>query len=147
MKNILTILVAAFMTVVTSVSAQESETISFTNEIGCEIQYKIVDLADIIATSIELDDDNEAIRLLSDYDAEFPSELGPDELAVAILVPDDDYLNVIFVQEDEDGKIITLRILTESGWLECDAEPGDEELLILASMVAFNQHIDEVSPK
>ena len=84
------------------VQAQETETISFVNQIGCEISYKIVDLADIIATSVTLDDDDEAIRLLYQFEEEFPSELGPDELAVEIMLPDDDYFNVIFLQETED---------------------------------------------
>lgn len=156
MKNVIIMLVAAFMTVATSGQAKETEsqtiasvsdveTISFVNEIGCEISYKIVDLADIIATSVTLDDDDEAIRLLYQFEEEFPSELGPDELAVEIMLPDDDYFNVIFLQETEDGDIVTLRILTEGGWLDCLAEPGDEELLDLASMIAFIQHLDEVS--
>lgn len=127
------------------VQAQETETISFVNQIGCEISYKIVDLADIIATSVTLDDDDEAIRLLYQFEEEFPSELGPDELAVEIMLPDDDYFNVIFLQETEDCDIVTLRILTEGGWLDCLAEPGDEELLDLAGMIDFIQHLDEVS--
>jgi hypothetical protein len=140
------------MTVATSVQAKEPELqtseveiISFVNEIGCELSYKISDLADIIATSDTLDDDDEAIRLIYEFEEAFPLELGPDEPAVAILLPDDDYFNVIFIQETEDGDILTLRILSEGGWLECLAEPGDEELLGLAGMIAFIQHLDEVS--
>ena len=150
-KTILIVLVlfAVIAMATTKVMGQdidiETISFSFSNEIGCEIRYETVVLADIIATSIELDDEDEAIRLLSDYDGEFQSELGQDEPAVAILVPDDDFFNVIFLQEDENGEIITLRILTESGWLVCDAMPGEEVLLHLAGMIYFIQHLNEVS--
>jgi len=151
MKRIIIMLFVAIVAVATSASvqAQETETIQFINQSGCELNYKVADLADIIVNSdtlyVEFDDyeDNELARLMAEYENTFPSELGPDEPAVSILLPDDDYFNVIFLQETEEGEILTLRILSEGGWLECVA--GDEELLQLADMIAFIQHLIEVS--
>ena len=154
MKRIIIMLFVAIVAVATSTSVraqEETETIQFLNQIGCEISYKIVDLADIIANCDTIcedyDDyeDNELARLMTEYESAFPSELGPDEPAVAVLVPDDDYFNVVFIQETEDGEILTLRILAEDSWLECVAERGDEKLLSLAAMIAFIQHLNEVT--
>lgn len=127
------------------VQAQETETISFVNQIGCELSYKIVDLADIVATSDTLVDDDEVIRLMSQYEDEFPSDLGPDEPAVAVLEPDDSFFNVIFLQQTEGGDILTIRILTSDGWIECVDEPGSKSLLALAGMILHIQHQDAVS--
>lgn len=155
MKRIMLFVAIVAVATSASVQAQETETIEtietiqFINQIGCELSYKVADLADIIANSdtlyVEFDDyeDNELARLMAEYENTFPSELGADEPAVSILVPDDDYFNVIFLQETEEGEILTLRILSEGGWLECVA--GDEELLQLADMIAFIQHLIEVS--
>lgn len=145
MKKILVLLFAIGMMATTQFTATAqtaAETISFINEIGCELNYKIVDLADIIASSDTPDDDDEAIRLIYEFEESFPSELGPDEPAIAVLVPDDNYFNGIFLQETEEGEILTLRILPEDGWIECVSK--DEDLLFLAGMIAFIQHLDEV---
>jgi hypothetical protein len=145
MKRLFFLLFAIWMMTTTAVSAQESgSTISFTNEIGCGIEYTLPVLADIISSADTLYEDEEADRLIEEYSKEFPS-CGPDEPAVLILIPDDDYFNVIFIQEDPDGEILTLRILSDEGWLECDSEPYSRELLDLASLVAFIQRLLEVS--
>ena len=171
MKKLLTVLVAVFMAVATSVQAQEIvpkeyysddywfeseiaididaefdveiDTISFVNEIGCEYRYHVNELADIIVTSDTLVDE-EADTLMYQYEEEYPSELGPDEPAVAVLVPDHEFFNVIFIQETEDDDILKIRILTDEGWLECVADPGDENLLNLATMIIYIQHMNEV---
>jgi len=145
MKRLFFLLLAIWMMTATAVSAQENgSTISFTNEIGCGIEYSIPVLVDIISSADTLYEDKETDRLIEEYSKEFPS-CGPDEPAVLILVPDDEYFNVIFIQEDPDGEILTLRILTDEGWLECDSEPYSRELLDLASFIAFVQHLLEVS--
>lgn len=145
MKRFLSLLLAIGMMVATSanVAAQES-TISFTNEIGCGIEYSLPVLVEIISSCDTLYDCDEADRFIAEYDKEFPS-CGPDEPAVLILIPDDDYFNVIFIQEDTDGEILTLRILSEDGWLDCDAEPYSRELLDLSALVAFVQHLLEIT--
>ena len=135
----LLLLVIGMMT--TTMLAQS--TIPFVSEIGCEIGCFTSDLVDIIAKADTLYDDKEVDRLIAEYDDEFPSS-GEEEPAVLILIPDDEYFKAIFIQEDPDGEILTLRILTEDGWLECDAEPYSRDLLDLASLVAFVQHIIEV---
>ncbi len=148
MKRFLPLLLAIGMmaTTTANIAAQENvgSTISFTNEIGCGIEYTVPVLVEIITSCDTLYDDDEAIRLIEEYDKEFPS-CGPDEPAVLILIPDDEYFNVIFIQEDSEGEILTLRILTDEGWLECDSEPYSRELLDLSSMVAFVQHLLDVT--
>ena len=146
MKRLFFLLLAIGMMATTAVSAQEKigSTISFTNEIGCGIEYSLPVLVDIISSSDTLYDCDEADHLIAEYDKEFPSS-GSEEPAVLILVPDDEYFNVIFIQEDPDGEILTLRILTDEGWLECDSDPYSRELLDLTSLVAFVQHLLEVT--
>ena len=146
MKRLSILLFVIWVMAATAVSAQEKvgSTISFTNEIGCGIEYSLPVLVDIISSCDTLYDCNEADRLIAEYDEEFPSS-GPEEPAVLILVPDDEYFNVIFIQEDPDGEILTLRILTDEGWLDCDSEPYSRELLDLSSMIAFVQRLLEVT--
>lgn len=142
MKKLLFLLVA--MVMANGVYARELNTISFTNEIGCGFEYSFSELVDILASCDTLYEDREADRLMEEYDKEFSSS-GPDEPAVLILLPDDDYFNVVFIQEDEDGEILTLRILTDEGWMECDAEPYSRELMDLATILSFVQHLLEVT--
>ena len=147
MKRMLFLLFAIGMMATTAVNATAQEggsTISFTNEIGCGIEYSLPVLVDILSSCDTLYECDEADRLIAEYDKEFPSS-GPDEPAVLILIPDDEYFNVIFIQEDPDGEILTLRILTDEGWLECDSEPYSRELIDLASFLAFVQHLLEVT--
>ncbi|MBQ5944999.1 hypothetical protein IJL65_00945 [bacterium] len=147
MKRTLFMLLAIGMMATTAVNATAQEsgsTISFTNEIGCGIEYTLPVLVDILSSCDTLYECDEADRLIAEYDKEFPSS-GPDEPAVLILVPDDEYFNVIFIQEDPDGEILTLRILTDEGWLECDSEPYSRELIDLASFLSFVQHLLEVT--
>ncbi len=146
MKKCVLIVVAlfAFIAIATTKVMGQESTIQFVNQIGCELNYKVADLADIIANCDTLvDDDNEVSRLMAEYESTFPSELGPDEPAVAVLVPDHSNFNVIFLQETEEGEILTLRILSEDGWLECIS--SDEDLLFLSGAIAFIQHMDEVA--
>ena len=147
MKRTLFMLLAIGMMATTAVNATAQEngsTISFTNEIGCGIEYTLPVLVDILSCCDTLYEGNEIDRIMKEYDKEFPSS-GPDEPAVLILVPDDEYFNVIFIQEDPDGEILTLRILTDEGWLECDSEPYSRELIDLASFLSFVQHLLEVT--
>ena len=130
--------------VANGVSAQELDTISFVNEIGCGFEYSFSELVDILASCDTLYEGSRSDYLLEEYDKEFPG-LGPDEPAVRILIPDDDYFNVVFIQEDEDGEILTLRMLTDEGWMECEAEPYSRELIDLATIISFAQHLLEVT--
>lgn len=147
MKKILSLLIIIWVMVTAAVNATAQEsgsTISFTNEIGCGIEYTIPVLVDILSSCDTLYEESEADRLIEEYSKEFPSS-GPDEPAVLILIPDDEYFNVIFIQEDPDGEILTLRILTDEGWIECDDEPYSRELIDLASFLSFVQHLLEVT--
>ena len=141
MKKLLLLLTVWML--VSKTSAEKNYVLSFTNEIGCRIDYSMVDLIDILATCDTIYEEKESDRLILEYDKEFPSS-GPEEPAVLILAPDDKFFNAIFIQEDTEGEILTLRILTEEGWLECDAEPYSRELMDLACLVSFVQHILEV---
>ena len=141
MKKLLLLLTVWML--VSKTSAEENYVLSFTNEIGCRIDYSMVDLIDILATCDTIYEEKESDRLILEYDKEFPSS-GPEEPAVLILAPDDKFFNAIFIQEDTEGEILTLRILTEEGWLECDAEPYSRDLMDLACLVSFVQHILEV---
>ena len=141
MKKLLLLLTVWML--VSKTSAEKNYVLSFTNEIGCRIDYSMVDLIDILATCDTIYEEKESDRLILEYDKEFPSS-GPEEPAVLILAPDDEFFNAIFIQEDPEGEILTLRILTEEGWLECDAEPYSKELMDLACLVSFVQHILEV---
>ena len=141
MKKLLLLLTVWML--VSKTSAEKNYVLSFTNEIGCRIDYSMVDLIDILATCDTIYEEKESDRLILEYDKEFPSS-GPEEPAVLILAPDDKFFNAIFIQEDTEGEILTLRILTEEGWLECDAEPYSRDLMDLACLVSFVQHILEV---
>ncbi len=141
MKKLLLLLTVLMLT--SKTSAEENYVISFTNEIGCRIDCSMVELIDILATSDTVYEEKESDRLIMKYDKEFPAS-GPEEPAVLILAPDDEFFNAVFIQEDTEGEILTLRILTEEGWLECDAEPYSRELMDLACLVSFVQHILEV---
>ena len=141
MKKLLLLLTVWML--VSKTSAEENYVLSFTNEIGCRIDYSMVDLIDILAACDTIYEEKESDRLILEYDKEFPAS-GPEEVAVLILAPDDKFFNAIFIQEDTEGEILTLRILTEDGWLECDAEPYSRELMDLACLVSFVQHILEV---
>ena len=144
MKKILFLLLAIWMMATTATLAQESKgsTISFTNEIGCKIEYTLPVLVDILTSCDTLYYEDEANHLIAEYSKEFPSS-GPDEPAVLILVPDDEYFNVIFIQEDSEGEILTLRILTNDSWLECENEPHSRELIDLSEFIAFVQYLLE----
>ena len=141
MKKLLLLLTVWML--VSKTYAEENYVLSFTNEIGCRIDYSMVDLIDILATCDTIYEEKESDRFILEYDKEFPAS-GPEEAAVLILAPDDKFFNAIFIQEDTEGEILTLRILTEEGWLECDAEPYSRELMDLACLVSFVQHILEV---
>lgn len=141
MKKLLLLLTVWML--VSKTYAEENYVLSFTNEIGCRIDYSMVDLIDILATCDTIYEEKESDQLILEYDKEFPAS-GPEETAVLILAPDDKFFNAIFIQEDTEGEILTLRILTEEGWLECDAEPYSRELMDLACLVSFVQHILEV---
>lgn len=109
----------------TAVSAS-AQTLSFSNQIGCGYQYGVDALATIIVASDTLADDDEANYLLADYENTFSTK-GPDEPAVLLLLPDDDFFHVIAMQETKHGRILTLRILTENGWI--DVDPGQKKQL------------------
>lgn len=97
----------------------QAQTINFVNQIGCTITYDVDVLADIILNSDTLVDDDDAIRVMNSFETAFQSKLGPDEPAYLVLVPNDDYFNVIFLQETKHGKIRNIYILTnEDVWLE-----------------------------
>lgn len=117
MKKFLFFLFVIWMMATTGTQAQ-TRTISFVNQNGCNISYEVDTLVSIITTSDTLVDDDESIRLLNAYETKFPSNLGPNELAFLILVPDDDYFDVIFMQETKTGKIKNICILSSEGWLE-----------------------------
>lgn len=143
MKKLLLLLTVWILASKTSAEESNCYVLSFTNEIGCRIDYSIVDLIDILATCDTIYEEKESNRLILEYDKEFPAS-GPEEPAIVILAPDDKFFNAIFIQEDSEGEILTLRILTEDGWLECDAEPYSKELMDLACLVSFVQHILKV---
>jgi len=116
MKKLFFLLIAIEMMATTTVQAQ---TVNFINQIGCEIIYDVDVLADIILSSDTLTDDYDAIEVMNSFETTFQSKLGPDEPAYLVLVPDDDYFNVIFLQETKHGKIRNIFILTtEDDWLE-----------------------------
>jgi len=142
MKRLFFLLFAIWMMTTTTVAQENGSTISFTNEIGCRTKYDITVLVDIISSADTLYENVES--LMKEYDEEFPSN-DPNEPAILVLIPNDDYFNVIFIQEDIEGEILTLRILSEDGWLECESEAYSRELLDLASIIAFMKHFTEIS--
>lgn len=125
MKKMIAILLFAVIAIATT-TAVAQETISFTNEIGCEVLYDVDTLAAIISTGYDPVDDDESAMLMAEFEDAFPSD-GPDELAWTVLVPDDEYFYTIFIQETKRGKILKLCIHTEDGWLE--AIPGQSRAL------------------
>ena len=137
------IIFVAFMTIlVTNAMAQRDETgstISFVNEIGCETTISVPVLAEIIAYSDTISGEKFCV-VASIYEETFACEG-----RLVILIPDDDYFNVIFIQEDEDGEILELQALTKEGWIEAESEPYTREIIDLASIICMIQHILEVS--
>ena len=113
-------------------------TISFINEKG-EITISLPILAEIIAYSDTIDGEQ------FDVIASIYKENYVCEGKLIILIPDDDYFNVIFIQEDEDGEFLEIEVLAEDGWLEAEVEPYSTELMDLASIVCMIQHILETS--
>lgn len=114
-------------------------TISFINEKGCETTIYVPVLAEIIAYSDTISGERFDV-VASIYEETFVCEWN-----LVILIPDDDYFDVIFLQEDDDGEILEIQILTKDGWLEADIEPYCRELIDLASIVCMIQHILEIS--
>lgn len=115
-KLSLFLLITSFMAVSNAVSAQKS--ISFVSmDDGTKHSISLETLAMIVEHSDTLISGEFADKVMEIYDASFPSH-NPNELAVLILkstITDD----VIFIQEKEDGKIHSFRILSkELGWLK-----------------------------
>lgn len=114
-------------------------TISFINEKGCETTISVPVLAEIIAYSDTISGERFDV-VASIYEETFVCEWN-----LVILIPDDDYFDVIFLQEDDDGEILEIQILTKDGWIEADTEPYSRELIDLTSIVCMVQHILEIS--
>lgn len=137
-----TVLLIMFITALamnTVARGDSGSTISFINEKGCETTISVPVLAEIIAYSDTISGERFDV-VASIYKETFVCEWN-----LVILIPDDDYFDVIFLQEDDDGEILEIQILTKDGWIEADAEPYSRELIDLASIVCMVQHILEIS--
>ena len=132
----------------TSVQTNESEIVFLmSEEPHCLLRFDFMSLAELAAASDTLIDE-EDMRFMESYP--YP-DAGPDEPAFLILVPDDDDINVIMIQEDEDGHALSLSMLTNVGWLAYYEDEGDGEgsypgcLDDFLSMFYYIHHMDEVS--
>ncbi|MBO7505254.1 hypothetical protein J6T66_03840 [bacterium] len=168
-------LVIGMMAATTAVSAQEgSFTIPFTNEIGCQEDYDIPTLGEIITESkilsgekrdsllMELMDERSELQ----YDYESDDEVADDEIVddasdeesdatvvarTLVLTPNaedstDEYaIKAIIIEENEDGDIISLALKRNDGWLLSDPKPCSDPLKTLGGYLSHVQHILEVS--
>ena len=128
---ILFIMVVGMMTInVESIQAQESTVmISFIDEEGYTVDYDLTTLANLIATSDTLvDDDGWFMR---EYESVFPATRGSREPAILVLLPDDYEFFAIVIQENKKGKLLALRILIRDGWIEAD----EESLVVLKKYI------------
>ncbi len=135
------IFIVFIVTLVTIAFARgdSGSTISLTNKTGGEISISVPVLAEIIAYSDTISGEQFDI-IASIYEETYACEG-----KLIILIPDDDYFDVIFIQEDEDGEFLEIQILTKDGWLEAEAEPYSRELIDLTSIVCMVQYILEIS--
>lgn len=116
MKRILFVLMLV-VGMMTCVYAQRTASVSFIDETGQEVYYDLGVLQNIIHSGDTLVDDVD--WLLRDYESVFPLERGSNEPAFLILKAVD-YYDVVFIQETKYGKLITLRIFTNDGWIQLD---------------------------
>ena len=89
----------------------------FISQDGYEVQYDAKYLAEVIAASDTMVDDE---LLMEEYESIFPSQRGSHEPAILVLLPDDYDFYVIVIQENKRGRLLALRILTRDGWSEAD---------------------------
>ena len=132
-----------------TIQSRESEIIFLMDEDPhCLLHFDFMSFAELVASSDTLVDDEDFYRIMESYP--YPDE-GPDEPAFLILVPDDDDINVIMIQEDEDGHALSLSMLTNVGWMAYYEDEGDGEgsypgcLDDFLSMFYYIHHMDEVS--
>lgn len=140
MKRLIILITFITALVMSTVARGDSGSIiPFINEKGCETTISIPVLAEIIAYSDTIDGEQ------CDIIASIYKENYVCEGKLIILIPDDDYFNVIFIQEDEDGEFLEIEVLAEDGWLEAEVEPYSTEMMDLASIVCMIRHILETS--
>lgn len=149
-----------------SVSAQTKPDVLFlmAEEPYCEIQYDYWDLAELVAASDTLMDDDAFYSLMDSFfdrsidgiedDVLYMDD--PEQPAFLVLVPHyaskkeaEEYgiqdILLQFVVDDEDEIVVLFSMLTSVGWMDYLIE--EQDISDFFASVAFLQHQNQVSPK
>ena len=147
-----------------SVSAKSEVLFLMAEEPYCEIHYDYWDLAELVAASDTLKDDDAFYSLMDSFldrgiDGFEDGTLymdDPEQPAFLALIPHyaskeeaEDYgitdILLQFIVDDEDEIVVLFSMHTSVGWMDCIME--EQDISDFFASVAFLQHQNQVSPK